>query len=138
MKIPFSILVVPVLVFISACSTHYSASSHHHRHGHVSVGVHGHHHGKGATVLGALIVGGIIGHMLTEAAHEGERHQVAPPLSEDDELVNGYPIEETTKAIPLEQQRYYQIGEDGLCYLMEDLDGDSKVVAMVPKYSCNG
>lgn len=142
MRIPTSILFVPVLVFISACSTHYSASSHHYRHSHshVSVGVHGHYHG-GGRVLGALIVGGIIGHMLTEAAHheeESQQRQVVPPLSSDeDELVNGYPLEQKATPVSAEQQRFYQLGDDDRCYLMEEADGEPKIIAMVPRYSCN-
>jgi len=123
-----------------ACSSHYSAHSGYGRHGHVSVGVHGHGHG-GGEVLGALIVGGIIGHVLTEAAQEEKQEKVYRTTSieaedDSDAVVNGYTIEQKKEIRP-EQRKWYQLGKDGNCYLMELVDGEAQIVSMVPQYSCN-
>ena len=145
MKIPATLLLAPALIFITACSSHYSAhhGGYHGHRGHVSVGVHGHGHGRGANVVGALVVGGIIGHLLTEASHDKHesRRAAVPETSSgtsDDELVNGYSLEEDTykPEVNEEQNRYYQLGQDGNCYLMEDKGDESKIVTMVPKFSC--
>ena len=138
MKLSLSLILAPLIIFLTACSTHYSASSHHghHRHGHVSVGVHGHH--GGGEVLGALIVGGIIGHMLTEASQEEERRHttvIESEIDDSDEVVNGYSI--GADDVPEESRKWYQRGKDGNCYLMETVDGEAEIVSMVPKYSCN-
>ncbi len=147
MKIPFSILLVPVLLLTSACSTHYSASSHHrygHGSGHVSVGGHGSHHSRGGELLGALIIGGIVGHLLTEASEQesardvgvSRRNQVS---TADDALLNGYPITQkpgVSVERSSEQARFYQIGKDGNCYLMEEKQSGVEVISMVPDFSC--
>ena len=136
-----SLLMAPLLVLTTACSTHYSASSHHgyhgHRHGGVSVGVSGHGHG-GGELLGALIVGGIIGHALTEAAEEERtyRRTVIETNDDSDEVANGYPVSKS-KPLAVEQSKSYQLGQDGNCYLMESVDGEAQIVSMVPGYSCN-
>ncbi|TQV87716.1 hypothetical protein [Aliikangiella coralliicola] len=147
MKFPVTLLLAPALIFITACSTHYSASSHHGYHhghrGHVSVGVHGHGHSRASDVVGALVVGGIIGHLLTEASHDDEPVQrvvtTTSHSTSDEELVNGYSVGDEDGYLPevnSEQDRYYQVGQDGNCYLMEDKDGKDKIVTMVPKFSC--
>ena len=142
MKLPVSLFVVPILIFTTACSSHYSVSSHHHarHHGHVSVGVHSHSRGDGAKVLGALIVGGLIGHALSEANKEEERVQrrVVTSDKQTDEMVNGYPIDslQVQPEKNEEQNRYYQIGQDGNCYLMESKKRKEQIVAAVPKFSC--
>ena len=145
MKHLSSILALPIAIFLAGCSTHYSVSDHGHRHhrSHVSVGVHGHSHGRGGEVLGALIIGGIIGHALSEANEQDEREKVRGRNSADnDELVNGYPLKNTRKSGGVqpeknsEQNRSYQLGQDGNCYLMEQKDKDVEIVAAVPKFSC--
>ncbi|WP_444997210.1 hypothetical protein [Aliikangiella sp. IMCC44359] len=140
MKFAYSLLVVPLVITLSACSTHYRASSHHgykhHRHGHVSVGVHGHHHGRGGSILGALVVGGVIGHLLTEA-HKKDAHaeHVVVPSDEDDELVNGYTINDENE-LSEEQKRWYQLGKNGKCYLMETINGKTDIISLVPINMC--
>jgi len=74
MKFSVTLLLAPILMFTIACSPHYSVSNHGHRHhrSHVSVGVHGNVHSDAGSVIGALIVGGVIGHILTEEANSEE------------------------------------------------------------------
>lgn len=140
MKIMPSIFAVIVLLFTTACSTHYSVHGHSHPHhrGNVTVGVHGHSHGRAGAVLGALVVGGVIGHMISEASDDDEpqrRVVVEKEYSDDTEsVVNGYEIDSHQTA-PLDS-RWYQRGKDGKCYLMESVDGTSQVVSLVPDYSC--
>lgn len=140
MKMPITVLVAPLLLTLTACSSHYSAHSGHHRghHGHISV--HGGHHG-GAAVVGALIVGGVIGHILTEEANQKKQDSqiILQNKSSQDELVNGYPISPKTQQQAeknSEQNRFYQLGQDGNCYLMEKTDDKVQIVSLVPKYSC--
>ncbi len=144
MKILNTALVAPLLLLITACSSHYSAHGGHHRghhhRSHVSVGVHSGHHG-GAAVLGALIVGGVIGHILTEEAHQNEvdKQMNRQKTSSQDELVNGYSISPKSQQKPeknKEQDRFYQLGQDGNCYLMENKAESTQIVSLVPKYSC--
>jgi len=86
-------------------------------------------------------VGGVIGHLLTEGARAQETKEATPQkTSSEDELVNGYPISEQ-ESIQAEkndeQNKYYKLGNDGNCYLMEDVeDGESSVISQVPMYSC--
>jgi hypothetical protein len=148
MKFTVSLLVAPILVFTTACSSHYSVSNHGHGHhrNHVSVGVHGSSHGNAGGVIGALIVGGVIGHLLTEEAnHENatsksNKSVINKQLTAEDELVNGYTLEQ--KISPKlekneEQNRFYKLGKDGKCYLMENANnGEVDIVSMVPEYSC--
>lgn len=136
MKKVISLVLTPFLLLITACSTHYSASTggYYRGHNHVSVGVSGHH--SSGNVLGALIVGGIIGHLITEAAEGSEREDVIiQDDSLDDELVNGYSIDESEAYE--QQSKWYQLGQDGHCYLMEMVDGVQEVISVVPDYSCN-
>ncbi len=135
-----SLSLAPILLLITACSSHYSVSSHSHRHhrSHVSVGVHGH---GGGEVLGALIVGGIIGHALSEAS-ENKSHD--HNSVNDDELVNGYTVDKadnqnSNQVLPeknAEQNRFYQLGQDGNCYLMEKEGDEVNIVSAVPQFSC--
>lgn len=149
MKFPTTLLAAPVLLFLTACSSHYSAGhrhgyGHHSHGGHVSVGVHGGHHGRGGAVIGALIVGGVIGHLLTEAAQNeetGSTGQQPKGNTENaqDELVNGYPLKPQQKIkaeLNEEQSQFYQLGEDGNCYLMKKVEQSVEVISAVPKYSC--
>ena len=144
MKLSLSLFVAPAVIFLSACSTHYAVSSHHghnygHR-GHVSVGVHGHSHGNAGAVLGALVVGGVIGHMISEASeeHQDEHRRVVVESQGDDTdtVVNGYEIDSQPSPEPV-NSRWYQLGKDGKCYLMESENGRSQIVSLVPNYSCN-
>ena len=79
---------------MTACSSHYSVAGHGnghgHSNGHVSVGVHG--SGKVKNVVGALLVGGMIGHLLTEQANDEEPKDASSKETKtEDELVNpGY------------------------------------------------
>jgi hypothetical protein len=150
MKLSASFLFAPIILLTTACSSHYAVSNHGHGHGHrsnhVSVGVHGSSHGNAGSVLGALIVGGVIGHILTEEANNDDKHsennqrQVNKRMSSEDELVNGYPIEsKSTSKLEKndEQNRFYQLGKDGKCYLMEKArNGTVDIVSMVPEFSC--
>jgi len=145
MKIHPSLIVVPALLFTTACSTHYSVSGHSHRHhrSHVSVGVHGHGHGHGGNVLGALIIGGIVGHALTAASQEAEEERKLEERNSSlHQMENGYTIEEnkTSEGVKpeknSEQNRFYQLGQDGKCYLMEKKGDAVEIISAVPKFSC--
>ena len=144
-----SLIIAPLVIFLTACSTHYSASGHSHRHhsSHVSVGYHGHGGGK---VLGALVVGGIIGHILTEAAHEDEVTHSPRTIDDDhyyedddvDEVVNGYSVEpggQGASRMPEQNndvEKWYQRGQDGKCYLMKAEGDKDQIVSAVPDYAC--
>jgi hypothetical protein len=150
MKRNYSLILLPFLLFLTACSSHYRASSHHHRHhNHVSLGVHS--HSNSGKVLGALLIGGLIGHALSEAAHDHDEPVPAGRVSKtvttttvtttDDELSNGYSLKsQPNRAMLLpEQKKWYQLGDDGHCYLMQtdtDSTADAKVVSAVPKSMC--
>lgn len=140
MKFSYSLLVAPVIIMLSACSSHYSASSHHgynnHRHGHVSVGINGHHRGRAGNLLGALVVGGVIGHLLTEASKKENSevvHSTSSINNDNDELLNGYPLDDE---LADEQKQWYQLGKDGNCYLMTSINGNADIVSLVPKNMC--
>ncbi|MCF6193445.1 MAG: hypothetical protein L3J46_03835, partial [Kangiellaceae bacterium] len=93
-------IAVPLLLLTSGCSSYVSTShGYSGHHGHVSVGTHS--RGSGAAVVGALIVGGIIGSMINEAEHEKENAELqhdsldnseGSRVERNDELVNGYEI----------------------------------------------
>lgn len=156
MKI-FSYLLVPALLLTSGCSTYvsngYDYGYGHHR-SHVSVGVHG--HSSGAAVLGALIVGGIVGSIITDAKNKEEAKQhgtndeglgkTSSQKDTQDELVNGYSVDNSQ---PMESQEYqaavqsneskiqwYQYGKDGNCYLMGIEKGVTDVISAVPANQC--
>ena len=59
-----SLLIFPLLILASGCSTRVSSTHGYSHHNHVSVGVHG--RSSGAALVGALIVGGIIGSIINE------------------------------------------------------------------------
>jgi len=94
-------IVAPLLLLISGCSSYVSTHHGYGGHGgHVSVGTHS--RGSGAAVVGALIVGGIIGSMINEAEHEKEKSELQHATRQNsegsqhdrnDELVNGYEIQ---------------------------------------------
>ena len=130
MKLPLTLLLAPIIMLTTACSSHYTASSHSrgHHNGHVSVGIHSGHHGSSGSVLGALIIGGVIGHLLTEGANQKtEIKNQNKNDSSEDELVNGYSISDelisNQSSVQAErnneQNRFYQLGKDENCYLME-------------------
>lgn len=120
MKFAVTSLFAALILLLSSCAGHYSASSHYNsRYGysnHVGVGIHT--HGRGSQVLGALAVGGLIGHLLTKSA-ENKKREVANRTRVYDE-----------------QNRFYQLGEDGNCYLM-GRDGDQvNIITKVSKSFC--
>lgn len=162
MKFSPSALVVPFLILTTGCSSHLSSGYGHNygHHGHVSVGVHG--HSSGAAVVGALIVGGVIGTIIADSKNEQAKQaniSQNQPVTQD-ELVNGYSIENSqgeTEASyvekPAEQNQseteyqtalsgnssdvqWYQYGKDGNCYLMGVDKGVTDVVSAVPKKKC--
>ncbi|MET1254559.1 hypothetical protein [Aliikangiella maris] len=156
MKFAYSLIAVPIIIFLSACSSHYSVSSHHgyhgHRHGHGHVSVHSRHHVRGSDVLGALIVGGVIGHVLTEASHQREQHSSShnsPPhnssshytriesMPDDDDRYDDDNSHSPTDELSDEYRRWYQSGKDGKCYLMEKINGKSEIVSLVPLNMCH-
>ena len=104
MKNYLSFWFVPLLFLLVGCSTRVSTHHRHHNHeyrhhNHVSVGVHG--RASGAGVLGALIVGGIIGSIIHDQQHQHEediaqQDDLIEPqtTTEAGELANGYPLEE--------------------------------------------
>jgi len=134
-----TLLLAPLFMLITACSSHHSVSSHARFDNHVSVGVHG--HARTSGVVGALIIGGVIGHLLTEEANNRDPNPViSQKVSSQDELVNGYPISEQ-QSIQAEkndeQNKYYKLGKDGNCYLMEQIEGgESSVISQVAIFSC--
>jgi len=129
------------LTLLLGCSSRAGYYAHPHHHSHVSVNVHGHaHSSSAAAVVGALIIGGVIGHALAEA----EQQQAMPADNVDspypsqtnsDAVVNGYPLE------PQESPRrigeiWYQQGQDGHCYLLQATEQGEDVVMMVPDKRC--
>ncbi|MDH5433601.1 MAG: hypothetical protein OEY19_06615 [Gammaproteobacteria bacterium] len=115
-----------VLNLVSGCVAHVGTGT---GGTHVGVGVHGEVRG-GKNVVGALIVGGLIGHALTEAAHENEEKE-----KQQAQQKSGSQNNTSANRTP-EQSRFYQMGEDGNCYLVESVDGGLKVISQVPKYTC--
>jgi len=177
MKVSISVLFVPLLLLLSGCASHGSTGYGYGHRGHVSVGGHG--HGSGAAVAGALIVGGIIGTVIADSKNEQQRlasenanaHAHAEQHSENnqDELVNGYPIDNSTStesdstdnsypSLPIVNRsdnqdtnsedynqtlaenstevQWYQVGKDGLCYLMSVDNGVTDIVSAVPSQKC--
>ncbi|MBV1910869.1 MAG: hypothetical protein KUG78_16335 [Kangiellaceae bacterium] len=111
-----SLLIFPLLILASGCSTRVSSTHGYSHHNHVSVGVHG--RSSGAAVVGALIVGGIIGSIINENEHHKDEHDSTEQhgsnavegsyedyrsRSEDvtgNELTNGYSIESSIQTEP--------------------------------------
>ncbi len=113
---------LPVLLIATGCSTHvsrdYGFGYGHHTH--ISVGGHG--HSSGAKVAGALLIGGIIGSIITNEQHKNE-HQDGEMLEssavgktdqfedmseESSELVGGYSLD-----TPQTQSNEPYAGEEG-------------------------
>lgn len=120
-------LIISTVLLTSACTTRYSAN-HPGHHSNVSVGVHG--DIRTSSAVGALIVGGLIGHLISEAAHQNEA-QGTTRVNQSPQSVS--PVKAETNS---EQNRFYQLGQDGNCYLMEKSGDSVKVISAVPKYSC--
>jgi len=85
------LMVFAILFIVQSCAVHHPLNGHRgSRHGghisiHSGVSIHGGHyghHGHHDNVLGALIVGGIIGHILTEAAHDEAEEANEPQTPE--------------------------------------------------------
>lgn len=135
MKLIINSVSVLLLICLCACSTstHYTAHhGYHGRHSHsgVSVGVSGHSHGGSGAVLGALIVGGVIGHLLTRPAEDEQQHtQGANAAQPKTKSVKAHADTEET-------QRFYQRGEDGVCYFMQRQGDEIVIISEVPDYSC--
>ena len=109
-------------------------------------------------MVGALIVGGIIGTIIADSRNEQARqHSLQVSSSHDqsrtqDELVNGYSIDNSrqqAKSSDGEETEYqtaiannqsdvqwYQYGKDGNCYLMGVDKGVTDVVSAVPNKKC--
>ena len=140
-----SILIFPLLISLVGCSTRVSTHHGYGHHGHVSVGVHG--SKSDGAVVGALIVGCIIGSMIADAKNkeEMEAHQRANriPKSDASELEGGYPIEENHQVdygnqLPEREvnTQWYQVGRDGNCYLMGIDKGVTDVISAVNNKLC--
>ena len=148
MSSKLSLLFLPLIIFLSACSGHYAADSHGYyqgghyggHHGSVSVGLHG--HGKGAALVGALIVGGIIGHALTEASQrEADAQRSSQTNTATTQIVNGYSLDpaqgsESQVEIREVSRGWYQLGQDGYCYLITEKDGQTEIISAVPAKKC--
>lgn len=166
MKISPSLFIVPLLILTTGCTSHVSSGYGYDygHHGHVSVGVHG--HNSGAAVVGALIVGGIIGTIIADSNNEQTKSQSKQTNNSQnqsgtqDELVNGYSIDDSQQqtntsigdesvdksnketeyqtALSNNQSdvQWYQYGKDGNCYLMGVDKGVTDVVSAVPKKKC--
>ena len=158
MKILLSTLIVSLLILTTGCSSHVSSGYGYDygHHGHISVSGHG--HNSGAAVVGALIVGGIIGTIIADSKNEQAKQQALQVSSSRDqsgtqeELVNGYSIDnsrhqakssdddkteyQTALANNQSDVRWYQYGKDGNCYLMGVDKGVTDVVSAVPNKKC--
>lgn len=88
MKSSLSLLLVPFLLLTLGCSTrisHHHGYDHGHRsHNHVSVGVRSNR--SGAAVIGALVVGGIIGSIIADSEHE-KQHAREDALNSSEDIV---------------------------------------------------
>lgn len=76
-----------------------------------------------ADVLGALILGGLIGHVLTKEAKPSTKTQTAPRQAK-------------LNRKKVDPNQYYQSGNDGNCYLMKKNGQTVSIISMVPKHSC--
>jgi len=152
-----SLVLVPVLIFASGCSTRVSTGYGYDYGHHTSVNVHG--HGSAAGVVGALIVGGLIGAAINESKQNAEKQQTEeasqnPPSNAQQELVEAESNESSTVAKENEYQivlaernsksqstgnpkvQWYQYGKDGHCYLMGVDQGVTDVISAVPNNQC--
>jgi len=145
MKIKASILLFPLLMSLIGCSTRVSTHHGYGHHGHVSLGVHG--SKSDGAVVGALIVGGIIGSILTDAKNKEEaamnQKVQADNSSQSSELVGGYSIQQdnqvdygNTAATREVNTQWYQVGKDGNCYLMGIDKGVTDVISAVSSKLC--
>ncbi len=80
MKFGISLLAVISLLFATGCRTHVDGGYDYGHHGSVSVGVHG--DAKTGAVLGALVVGGLIGAMIVESEQKKIQKAKAAALEE--------------------------------------------------------
>jgi len=137
MKFSPGILLVPILLLITGCSSHGSSGygyGYGHR-GHVSVGVNG--HSTGAAVVGALIVGGVIGAIIADSKNQQAKQQVkqANILQNQSGTQNETEYQAALSNTQSDIQ-WYQYGKDGKCYLMGVDKGVTDVVSAVPKKKC--
>jgi len=156
-KIVPSLAIVSLLIFASGCSTHVSHGYGYDYGHHTSVNLHG--HASAAGVVGALIVGGLIGAAIADSKNDeqqDDRSQTDDSQlksesqlknESQDELVNGYSIEPPQKSDENEYQealagngskvQWYQYGKDGNCYLMGVDKGVTDVISAVPNNQCS-
>jgi len=152
-----SLVIVPILVFASGCSTRVSTGYGYDYGHHTSVNVHG--HGSAAGVVGALIVGGLIGAAINESKQNAEKQNSEeasqnPPSNAQQELAGAESSEPATSVKDNEYQialaernssnqladnpkvQWYQYGKDGNCYLMGVDQGVTDVISAVPNNQC--
>ena len=160
LKITPSLFIVPLLILATGCSTRVSNGYGYDYGHHASVNVHG--HGSAAGVVGALIVGGLIGAAIADSKQREENQSVeknpSANTNSQDELVNGYSIDSSQNTDENEYQtaladrssnnqssnqsnggskvQWYQYGKDGNCYLMGVDKGVTDVISAVPNNQC--
>ena len=150
MKLKLSFLIFPLLLLSTGCSTHLSTNNgygHGHRSSHISVGTHS--RGNGAAVVGALIIGGIIGSIVNENEHKEQeaanemakqRAEATSQLKNDSfrQQIQKENIEyrETLSSKNSEMQ-WYQLGKDENCYLMSVNSGVTNIISAVPNGKCS-
>jgi len=148
MKLIKLIISLPITIILNGCAAMVSSDQHngHHRHNSVSVGV----HGSGSGGLGALIVGGIIGAVINQAAHESkemelEKKKLAEKQTRD-KLEKENFLKAQTSQENIDRQRltgseqvtkWYQLGKDQKCYEMQTVSGITDVFASVDLKYCN-
>jgi hypothetical protein len=96
------------------------------RYGHYRGGHHGH-HGNGGEIAGALIVGGLIGHVLTQRRYAEPRPVYRTVYVES----TSQPIRSYSQPI-----RSYRRESDGSCYLINYRDNGDQVATVVPRMNC--
>ena len=146
MKNLMSLLLVPILIATTGCATSVSTSHGYGHHNHVSVGSSG--RGNGAAVVGALIVGGIIGSIVKENEHKEQeeanemakqRANATAELQKNSHRVKTHDenieYRETLSSKQSEMQ-WYQLGKDENCYLMSVSSGITNIISAVPIQKC--
>lgn len=152
MKFQTHLLFIPLLVLTTGCATNLSSTHGYGHQNYVSVDT----HGNGAAVVGALIVGGIIGSILND--NEREKQDAAIKMAEQRakataELKNSAYKEQRlsqkvndtqqdviayreTISLKQSEMQWYQLGKDGNCYLMSVNSGVTNIVSAVPTNKC--
>jgi hypothetical protein len=146
MKYLTSLLVVLFLMITTGCATSVSTSHGYGHHNHISVGTHG--RSNGAVVVGALIVGGIIGSIVKENEHkkqEQAKNMAVQRAKATAELrsvstrqktqIESIEYRETLSSRKSEMQ-WVQLGKDNNCYLMSVNNGVTNIVSAIPIQKC--